>query len=157
VVSLQVIHWVNTGNITVDRIISNEEALKSAIDGLESDANDLVVFVNAYMGFGSLSIPINTIGETIIVDGGSHPDMRLRDVYVSVGSESSEPCVIDVVSGTQGLCDMFRFDGGESLGSIKINTPYEFVNVLRSDSVSVISDSSQTMIVNLNFKPMVVV
>ena len=54
-VTLKDIHWVNTGGLTVDRIIDNEQTLADAINAGDVSIAELLAFVNQYFGFGSCS------------------------------------------------------------------------------------------------------
>jgi hypothetical protein len=158
VVSLKEIHWVNDGGLTVDRIIDNEETLRDAINDQETDASELVVFINQYFGFGSCSYAIDEIGRHTAIKGDKHPDMKLTHAYAVIGSnvQSDDTTIEILLNGSELLADPIRFVASETKGKTRVGVVMDYIDIMRSDSVEIETDTNQTVAVHMNFEPQAV-
>jgi len=152
-VTLKEVHWQQTGEITVDRIIDNEETLRDAVNDQEDDATDLVGFVNSYIGFSSFSFAVGSVGEQTIIAGDKHPDMTLSHVFAVVGSDNPlQNTTIEVLlNGGEALVDPIRVAASDTKGEVLVGSIISGLDVMRSDAVSVRSDTDQTVVLCLNF------
>jgi len=155
---LKDVHYVETGGLTVDRIIYNEETLKDAINDQEVDASELITFINRYMGFGSCSFAVDEIGRHTAVAGDGHPDMKLSHVHAVIGSnvQADDTTIEILMNGSELLADPIRFVASETKGKIRVGVVMEHLDIMRSDSVEVETDTNQTVAVHMNFVPQAV-
>ena len=157
-VELKEIHWIPTGGLTVDRIIDNEETLRDAINAGDVSISELVTFVNRYLGFGSCSFAVDEIGRHTAIAGDKHPDMKLSHVHVVIGSnvENDDTTIQILLNGSELLADPIRFVASETKGKIRVGTVADHIDIMRSDSVEVETDTNQTVAVHMNFVPQAV-
>lgn len=158
VVKLKDIHYVETGGITVDRIIDNEETLRDAVNDRETDTSELVVYVNRYFGFGSCSFAVDEIGRHTAVEGDNHPDMKMTHVHAMIGSnvQADDTTIEILLNGSELLADPIRFVASETKGKIRVGVVMDHIDIMRSDSVEVETDTNQTVAIHMNFVPQVV-
>ena len=158
VITLKEIHYVETGGLTVDRIIDNEETLKDAINEQEVDAAEIITFINRYIGFGSCSFAVDEIGRHTAVAGDEHPDMKLTHVHAVLGSnvQADDTTIEILMNGSELLADPIRFVASETKGKIRVGVVMDHINIMRSDSVEVETDTNQTVAVHMNFVPQAV-
>ena len=158
-VTLKEIHWVTTGGLTVDRIIDNEETLRDAINDGDVSIAELLAFVNRYLGFGSCSFAVDEIGRHTAISGDKHPDMRLTHAYAVIGSNvQADDTTIEILqNGSELLADPIRFVASETKGKIRVGVVMDHIDIMRSDSVDIETDTNQTIAVHMNFEPQAVV
>ena len=154
-VTLKDVDYINKGDIRVDRIIENEETLRDAVNDRETDASELVEFINKYLGFGSCSFAIDTIGRHTAIAGDKHPDMRLTHCYAQIGSnvQADDSTIQILLNGSELLADPIRFVASETKGKIRVGVVMEHIEIMRSDSVEIEIDTNQTIAVYMNFEP----
>lgn len=157
-VELKQINYIETGEVTVDRIIDNEETLRDAINDQEVDASELVEFVNRYLGFGSCSFACDVIGRHTVIEGDKHPDMKLTHVHAVIGSnvQADDTTIKVLMNGSELLADPIRFVASETKGKIRVGVVMDHINIMRSDSVEVETDTNQTVAAHMNFVPQAV-
>lgn len=157
-ITLKEIHYVETGGLTVDRIIDNEETLRDAIDAGDVSIAELVTFVNRYLGFGSCSYAVDEIGRHTAITGDKHPDMRLTHVHAVIGSnvQSDDTTIEILLNGSELLADPIRFVASETKGKTRVGVVMDFMDIMRSDSVEIETDTNQTVAVHMNFEPQAV-
>lgn len=157
-VTLKDIHWVETGGLTVDRIVDNEETLRDAINAGDVSIAELVTFVNRYLGFGSCSFAVDEIGRHTAVEGDKHPDMKLTHVHAVIGSnvQADDTTIEILMNGSELLADPIRFVASETKGKIRVGVVMDHIDIMRSDSVEVETDTNQTVAVHMNFEPQAV-
>ena len=157
-VTLKKVHYVETGGLTVDRIIDNEETLRDAIDAGDVSIAELLTFVNRYLGFGSCSFAVDEIGRHTAIVGDGHPDMKLSNVHAVIGSnvQSDDTTIEILLNGSKLLADPIRFVASETKGKIRVGVVADHIDIMRSDSVEVETDTNQTVAVNMNFVPQAV-
>jgi hypothetical protein len=157
-VTLKKVNYVETGGLTVDRIIDNEQTLADAIDAGDVTIAELLAFVNRYLGFGSCSYAVDEIGRHTVISGDKHPDMRLTHVYAVIGSnvQSDDTTVEILMNGSELLADPIRFVASETKGKTRVGVVMDHINIMRSDSVEIETDTNQTVAVHMNFEPQAV-
>jgi len=157
-VELKEVHWVETGGLTVDRIIDNEETLRDAINAGDVSIAELLAFVNRYLGFGSCSFAVDEIGRHTAISGDKHPDMRLTHVHAVIGSnvQADDTTIEILLNGSELLADPIRFVASETKGKIRVGVVMDHIDIMRSDSVEVETDTNQTVAVHMNFEPQAV-
>jgi|LGVF01.1.fsa_nt_gb hypothetical protein len=163
---LKEIHYVETGGLTVDRIIYNEETLRDAINDGDVSIAELMAFVNRYLGFGSCSFAVDEIGRHTAISGDKHPDMKLTHAYAVIGSnvqlrtgnkEYLDNTTIEILqNGSELLADPIRFVASETKGKIRVGVVMDHIDIMRSDSVEIETDTNQTVAVHMNFEPQAV-
>jgi len=157
-VKLKEIHYVETGGLTVDRIIDNEETLRDAINAGNVTIAEFLAFVNRYSGFGSCSFAVDEIGRHTAVGGDKHPDMKLTHVHAVIGSnvQADDTTIEILLNGSELLADPIRFVASETKGKIRVGVVMDHIDIMRSDSVEIETDTNQTVAVYLNFEPQAV-
>lgn len=165
-VTLKDIHYVETGGLTVDRIIDNEQTLADAVNAGDVSTAELLTFVNQYLGFGSISFAVDEIGRHTAITGDKHPDMKLSHAYAVIGSnvqlrtgnkEYLDNTTIEILlNGSELLADPIRFVASETKGKIRVGVVAEHIDIMRSDSVEIETDTNQTVAVHMNFEPQAV-
>jgi len=157
-VELKEVHWVETGGLTVDRIIDNEETLRDAINAGDVSISELLAFVNQYLGFGSCSFAVDEIGRHTAIAGDRHPDMKLTHAYAVIGSnvQSDDTTIEILMNGSELLADPIRFVASETKGKTRVGTVTDHIDIMRSDSVEVETDTNQTVAIHMNFVPQAV-
>lgn len=157
-VTLKDIHWVNTGGLTVDRIIDNEQTLADAINAGDVSIAELLTFVNRYLGFGSCSFAVDEIGRHTAISGDKHPDMKLVHAHAVIGSnvQDDDTTIEILLNGSELLADPVRFVASETKGKIRVGVVMDFMDIMRSDSVEIETDTNQTVAVHMNFEPQAV-
>ncbi len=157
-ITLKEVHYIETGGLTVDRIIDNEETLRDAIEAGDISIAELLTFVNRYLGFGSCSFAVDEIGRHTAISGDKHPDMKLTHLHAVIGSNvQSEDTTIEILlNGSELLADPIRFVASETKGKTRVGVVMEYIDIMRSDSVEVETDTNQTVAVHMNFEPQAV-
>jgi hypothetical protein len=158
VVTLKKINYVETGGLTVDRIIDNEQTLADAINAGDVSTAELLTFVNRYIGFGSCSYAVDEIGRHTAITGDKHPDMRLTHAYAVIGSnvQADDTTIEILLNGSELLADPIRFVASETKGKTRVGVVMDFMDIMRSDSVEIETDTNQTVAVHMNFEPQAV-
>lgn len=158
VVTLKKINYVETGGLTVDRIIDNEQTLADAINAGDVSTAELLAFVNRYIGFGSCSYAVDEIGRHTAITGDKHPDMRLTHVHAVIGSnvQADDTTIEILLNGSELLADPIRFVASETKGKTRVGVVMDFMDIMRSDSVEIETDTNQTVAVHMNFEPQAV-
>jgi hypothetical protein len=172
-VELKEVHYVETGGLTVDRIIDNEETLKDAINAGDVSIAELLAFVNRYLGFGSCSFAVDEIGRHTAISGDKHPDMKLTHAYAVIGSNmqpgskywdgtqykqrAGDDTTIEILlNGSELLADPIQFVASETKGKTRVGVVVDYMDIMRSDSVEIETDTNQTVAVHMNFTPQAV-
>ena len=158
VVTLKEVHYAETGGLTVDRIIDNEQTLADAINAGDVSIAELLAFVNRYSGFGSCSFAVDEIGRHTAIAGDKHPDMKLTHAYAVIGSNvQADDTTIEILqNGSELLADPIRFVASETKGKTRVGVVVDHLNIMRSDSVEIETDTNQTVAVYMNFEPQAV-
>ena len=158
VVTLKEVHYAETGGLTVDRIIDNEQTLADAINAGDVSIAELLAFVNRYSGFGSCSFAFDEIGRHTAIAGDKHPDMKLTHAYAVIGSNvQADDTTIEILqNGSELLADPIRFVASETKGKTRVGVVVDHLNIMRSDSVEIETDTNQTVAVYMNFEPQAV-
>jgi hypothetical protein len=158
VVELEEVHYAETGGLTVDRIIDNEQTLADAINAGDVSTEELLAFVNRYLGFGSCSYAVDEIGRHTAVTGDKHPDMRLTHVHAVIGSnvQADDTTIEILLNGSELLADPIRFVASETKGKTRVGVVVDHLDIMRSDSVEIEVDTNQTVAIHMNFEPQVV-
>lgn len=157
-VTLKEVHYVETGGLTVDRIIDNEETLADAINAGDVSIAELLAFFNRYLGFGSCSFAVDEIGRHTAITGDKHPDMKLTHAYAVIGSnvQSDDTTIEILLNGSELLADPIRFVASETKGKTRVGVVMDHIDIMRSDSVEIETDTNQTVAVHMNFEPQAV-
>jgi hypothetical protein len=157
-VTLKEVHYVETGGLTVDRIIDNEQTLADAINDGDVSTEELLAFVNRYLGFGSCSFAVDEIGRHTAITGDKHPDMRLTHAYAVIGSnvQADDTTIEILLNGLELLADPIRFVASETKGKTRVGVVVDHIDIMRSDSVEIETDTNQTVAVHMNFEPQAV-
>lgn len=157
-VELKEVHYVETGGLTVDRIIDNEQTLADAVNAGDVSISELLAFVNRYSGFGSCSFAVDEIGRHTAISGDKHPDMKLTHAYAVIGSnvQDDDTTIEILLNGSELLADPIQFVASETKGKTRVGVVVDYMDIMRSDSVEIETDTNQTVAVHMNFTPQAV-
>ena len=157
-VTLKQVNFVETGGLTVDRIIDNEQTLADAIDAADVSTAELLAFIKYRLGFGSCSYAVDEIGRHTAIKSYRHPDIKLTHVHAVIGSnvQADDTTIEILMNGSELLADPIRFVASETKGKTRVGVVMDFMDIMRSDSVEIETDTNQTVAVHMNFEPQAV-
>jgi len=61
-----------------------------------------------------------------------------------------------LINGSELLADPIRFVASETKGKIRVGVVMDHIDIMRSDSVEIETDTNQTVAVHMNFEPQAV-
>lgn len=149
-------HWHETGGVPIKNLIENIENLVEAVNERESDITSLETFVGRYYGPGTISVVVDQPGTYNLLPGRKHPDLHLARVHAQVGSTSAEDSEIMVKLNNTGaeMIEPLTFKSTEKNGKVRKavmrdNRP----NIGRSETVDIVFEGNQIIVVTATFEP----
>ena len=136
------IEGVDNGSFDINGLKKNFSDIEDVINDHEEEIKGFDKVVS-----GSISYAVELVGETIILHGGTHCNMKVTNAFVQLGDSLPFNLLISI----KGITNTLRFSNTEKAGKLKIFNIWN-EGILLEDDIVVETDSDRKCIVNLTWE-----